>query len=227
VTQGLDVGAPLQATGVPWFDRVPAHWGTKRLRYLTPSVTVGIVVTPSKYYEDEGVPTLRSFNVKPGAIDRQGLAFISEASNQELAKSQLREGDLVSVRTGNPGTTAVVPSEFHGANCIDLIITRRSARFDSRYLCFFMNSAAARVQFEHGSGGALQQHFNIETAKNLVVPTPPIDEQILVADHLDRVTETLDRLLNFVRDAVCRLSELRAALISAAVTGQIDVREAA
>lgn len=227
VTRGLDAGAALRATGVPWFDWVPAHWTIKRLRYLTPNVTVGIVVTPSKYYEDEGVPALRSFNVKPGTIDGEGLAFISEASNQELAKSKLREGDLVSVRTGNPGTTAVVPSEYHGANCIDLIITRRSTRFDSRFLCFFMNSTPARVQFEHGSGGALQQHFNIETAKNLVVPTPPIDEQIRIADHLERRTEALDRLRNFVNDAIARLQEHRSAVVAAAVTGQIDVREAA
>ena len=90
-----------------------------------------------------------------------------------------------------------------------------------------MNSAAARVQFEHGSGGALQQHFNIETAKNLVVPTPPMDEQILIADHLERVVAKLDRLISFIGDVIGRLSDLRAALISAAVTGQIDVREAA
>lgn len=227
VTHGIQAGTQLSESGVPWFDRVPAHWDVKRLRFLTPGVTVGIVVTPTKYYEDEGIPALRSFNVKPGAVDDQGLAFISEESNQELSKSQLREGDLVSVRTGNPGTTAVVPKKFHGSNCIDLIITRRSIRFDSTFLCFFMNSTAARVQFEQGSGGALQQHFNIETAKNLVIPTPPLAEQRQIASYLVRSTETIDRLMTTVEKAVDRLCELRSALISAAVTGQIDIREAA
>lgn len=226
VTRGPDPNVPMKDSGVPWLGEIPAHWQVKRLKHLTDDITVGIVVTPAKYYVDDGVPCLRSLNVRPGRLDAYELVYITSESNALLAKSMLREGDLVCVRTGQPGTTAVVDERFDGGNCIDLIIIRQTRLFDSHFLAHILNSDLAAAQFKQGSDGAIQQHFNIETAKNLLVPVLPIDEQRRLVAALRVRTADIDALTSKLREHVTRLREFRTALIAAAVTGQIDVRGA-
>ncbi|MHB9445721.1 restriction endonuclease subunit S domain-containing protein [Mesorhizobium sp. RSR565B] len=224
VTKGLNPGFPMKASGIEWLGDVPEHWEAKKLKALTPQITVGIVVEPSKYYADSGVPALRSLNVRPGRINSEGLVYISAEANEALEKSQIRAGDLVAVRSGQPGTTAVVPEEFDGANCIDLIIIRKPTFGSEWFLCWFLASDVAVRQFAEGSGGAIQQHFNIGTAMNLVVAVPPPDEQIEIANFLRDATSKVDLLIEEAERAVELLCERRTAIISAAVTGKIDVR---
>ncbi|MFN8633568.1 MAG: restriction endonuclease subunit S [Chloroflexota bacterium] len=226
VTRGLDASVPMKDSGVEWLGQVPAHWEVKRLRFLVPEVTVGIVVTPARYYVDEGVPALRSLNVRDGRLRDSDLVYMSPESNEIHRKSRLSVGDLVCVRSGQPGATAVVDERFDGANCIDLIIVRQSKRIVSEFLAYVANSSMAKVQFEHGSDGALQQHFNVETAKSLLVTVPPVAEQKAIVEYVAHETTRLDELAGRVRRHVELLGEYRTALISAAVTGKIDVREA-
>ena len=128
------------------------------------------------------------------------------------------------MRTGQPGTTAVVTEHFNGANCIDLIVIRRPRQGSESYLSYCLNSPLAEAQFRLGSGGAIQQHFNVGTAADLIVPWPPNSEQHAIAAYLDRETDNIDALVDTVQEAIERLQEYRAALITAAVTGKIDVR---
>lgn len=224
VTKGLNPDAPMADSGIEWLGEVPTHWEVKRLKHIVPSVTVGIVVEPSKFYvEEPGVPALRSLNVRPGRIAEEGLVYISEEANALHRKSRLNAGDIVVVRTGQPGTAAVVPPHLDGSNCVDLIVIRKPERGCEQFICWYLASAAAVQQFTEGSGGAIQQHFNIGTAVNLVVPVPPPDEQRLIAAHLAAQTAALDSLRSSAEDAIQLLQERRAALISAAVTGKIDV----
>ena len=122
VTRGLNPDAPMKNSGIEWLGEVPEHWAVERLKHISSEITVGIVVEPSKYYVDDGIPALRSLNVRPCSIELENLVFISPEANKILAKSRLFAGDLVSVRSGQPGTTAIVPKEIDGCNCIDLII---------------------------------------------------------------------------------------------------------
>lgn len=226
VTRGLDPHAPLRDSGIPWLGEIPAHWQSRRLKFLSPEITVGIVVTPAKYYESSGVPCLRSLSVQEDGLSHSDLVFISEESNLLHAKSRIHAGDLVAVRSGLPGATAVVDGRFDGANCIDLIIIRRSESFDSYFLSHFLNSEPAKMQFLSGSGGAAQQHFNVETAANLVVPLPPFQEQCQVAQYVAAAAAGLNRVRAATERTIALLKERRAALISAAVTGAIDLRNA-
>jgi type I restriction enzyme, S subunit len=164
VTKGLNPNAPMKNSRVEWLGELPKHWEIKRLKHVSPKITVGIVVEPSKYYREEGVPTLRSLNVLPGKISHQSMVYISESSNELLSKSKLRSGDLVAVRSGQPGTAAVIPPELDGCNCIDLIIVRKPLNGSEHFLCWYLASGSALRQFAEGSDGAIQQHFNIGTA---------------------------------------------------------------
>jgi type I restriction enzyme S subunit len=126
VTKGLNPDVPMKDSGIRWLGHIPAHWELKRQKFISPKVTVGIVVTPAAYYVEAGIPALRGFNVKERHLDLDDLAFISEDANELHAKSKIFEDDLIAVRTGQPGTTAIVPKGLDGANCVDLIIIRRS-----------------------------------------------------------------------------------------------------
>jgi type I restriction enzyme S subunit len=86
-----------------------------------------------------------------------------------------------------------------------------------------MNSDLAQAQYTEGSEGAIQQHFNIETAKNLLLPVPPVAEQIAITSVLDTDLARLDATRARSAEMIARLRERRSALITAAVTGQIDV----
>jgi type I restriction enzyme S subunit len=224
VTKGLNPNVSMKDSGINWLGQIPAHWKVKRLKFISPKITVGIVVTPAAYYVDEGIPALRGFNIKERNLDLADLAFISEEANELHAKSKIFAGDLVAVRTGQPGTTAVVTSDLDGANCVDLIIVRKSPEVDSRFIAFFANSDPAKLQYGTGSEGALQQHFNIETAKSLLVPLPPLEEQMRIVDCLEAEEDRIKTATSKMRASVDLLTEYRSALITNAVIGKIDVR---
>ena len=224
VTRGLDPNVSMKDSGVEWLGEIPAHWEVKRLKYQSPGATVGIVVTPSKYYVDEGVPCLRSLNVSSGSINMENLVYISENANELHRKSKIFAGDVVVVRTGQAGTAAVVPQELDGANCIDLLIVRRSEELLSRFVYYYLNSNTATSQAEELSVGAIQAHYNTSTLTQLVIPKIPTDEQRRIVIHLDAATAKIDALIAKIHQAIDHLKEFRTALISAAVTGKIDVR---
>ena len=223
VTRGVDPHAPLRDSGIPWLGGIPAHWETRRLKFISPQITVGIVVTPAKYYEVTGVPCLRSLNVREHGLSDADLVFISEESNLLHSKSIIGVDDLVAVRSGKPGTTAVVDERFDGANCIDLIIIRRSYCVSSAFLAHFLNSDPAKMQFLSGSGGAIQQHFNIETAGGLLVPLPPLQEQLDIVAAVSSATAKIDALRIATERTISLLRERRDVLIAGAVTGHTDI----
>ncbi|MEG4853538.1 restriction endonuclease subunit S [Microcoleus sp. B5-D4] len=225
VTKGLNSNASMTESKIEWLGKIPEHWKITRLKFISPQITVGIVVTPAKYYVDNGVPCLRSLNVKQGKLIYANIVFISSESNDLHRKSMIFEGDLVVVRTGQPGATAVVDKRFHGANCIDLIIVRQSPYFNSHYLSYLANSNFAQTQFELGSGGAIQQHFNVGTAANLQVLAPPLFEQQEIVNFLNNKVNQMNNLINKVQESINLLQQQRSALVTAAVTGKIDVRE--
>lgn len=155
------------------------------------------------------------------------IVFISNESNELHRKSMIFEGDVVVVRTGQAGTAAVVPAELDGANCIDLLIVRRSDRLRPWFVYYYLNSRTAISQAVERSVGAIQAHYNTSTLAQLVVPEIPLKEQDRIIDYLDHATSEVDQLAEKIAVGIDRLKEFRTALISAAVTGKIDVREEA
>ncbi len=224
VTQGLGPSAPMNDSGVPWLGQIPAHWGVKRLKRISPSQFVGVVVNPSRYVVEEGIPFLFGSDISEGHISVENARRISPESNLLLSKSILQAGDLVTVRVGYPGVTAVVPPGLDGCNCASMMVIKQHKLFCSQWLCYTMNSRIGHTQVELVQYGAAQEQFNIGHAVSFVFPVPPLTEQQAIAAYLDRETARLDALIARVREGIEKLREYRAALISAAVTGKMDVR---
>lgn len=114
---------------------------------LCERVTVGIVVRPTSYYQDHGIPAIRGTNIQISGIQKDELVRICPESHKTiLRKSRLRAGDLVIVRSGRPGLAAIVPEELHDSNAIDVIIATPDYKIvTSRFLCDLLNSSGGRA----------------------------------------------------------------------------------
>lgn len=142
---------------------------TVPLGEIAEDIVVGYVGPMAQEYVEHGVPFLRSLNVRPFKFDSADIKFVSSEFHQKIRKSALKPGDVVVVRTGNPGVSCVVPESLPDANCSDLIVIRPGSNLDPHFLCYYINS----ITQSHIKGqlvGAIQQHFNIGAAKEILFP---------------------------------------------------------
>ncbi|MEV4656819.1 restriction endonuclease subunit S [Micromonospora sp. NPDC049301] len=155
-------------------------------------------------YVSQGVLFLRSQNVRPGRLDLANCRWIPAEFHERLRKSQLNPGDIVIVRTGIPGAAALIPDGLGPVNCSDLIIVRPGAEIDARFLCYSINATAASFVVAH-TVGAVQQHFNIGSARNLVITLPAKQEQHAIADALSALDDKI-AVNERIADTSCALA---------------------
>jgi type I restriction enzyme, S subunit len=198
---------------------IPKEWEVKRCSDLCSRICVGIVIQPTQYYVNDGVPAFRSANIREDGIDPNNFVYISPYSNNLLAKSQVKEGDILSVRTGYPGTSVVVPKEFIGANCIDILISTPGNQTNSEYLCHWINSSFGKEQVLRQQGGMAQQHFNVGEMRQLLVALPNIPEQLLIANKLKICANRLDA----EQATFIKLQKQKSGLMHDLLTGKVPV----
>jgi type I restriction enzyme S subunit len=162
-------------------------WDEVTLDEISEDITVGHVGPMANQYVDIGVPFLRSLNVEPFRINTKDLKYIPREFHRSLKKSALKPDNIVIVRTGKPGSCAVVPSWLHEANCSDVVVVRAGPKVRPGYICYVVNSTAAHHIDAH-TVGAVQQHFNVGSARQIRFRLPPLAEQ----DRILSVLGTLD-----------------------------------
>jgi type I restriction enzyme S subunit len=231
VTKGLNPNVRMKDSGVEWIGEIPEHWEVKRLKDVAGSVGVGLVINPSTYVldfpSDEDVPMLLGSNVVPFGFNLKSVRRISPEDNLTLSASRLKRGDIVVVRVGAPGVAAVIPPDLDSSNCASVLIVRQHQRFEPHWLVYVLNSPVISSQVDIVKYGAAQKQFNVSHAVAFVLPSPPLEEQKQIAAFLDQETSKIDELVIKANQSIALLKERRSSLISAAVTGKIDVREAA
>jgi type I restriction enzyme, S subunit len=229
VTKGLHPNVPVKDSGVEWVGEIPAHWQVKRLWHLTPAgrrIMYGIVL-PGPNVED-GIAIVKGGDVSSARLHLSRLNRTTREIERGYVRSRLRGGDLVFAIRGSIGEVAMVPDELEGAN-----LTQDAARISytdathGPWLLLALKSSAIFARLESGALGATILGINIRDLKRASICVPPLLEQRSIAAFLGRETARIDSLIAKVRDAIDRLKEFRTALISAAVTGKIDVREEA
>jgi type I restriction enzyme S subunit len=211
----------------PLLGRLPDDWKAKRVKFCTAGVTVGVVVNPSSYFVTDGVPFVHGTDVREGWIEQSDLKRLSPESNELLSKSKLNIGDVVAMRVGYPGRAAVVPPELDGANCASVLIFRRSDMLRPEILAEFLNSPLGRTQIDAVQYGAAQGVMNVGDAVNLVLPVPPVAEQPEVVRRLNQSRLRWQQTTTAILRQLELLQERRKALITAAVTGEWAIPEAA
>lgn len=148
-----------------------------QLGELCERLTVGHVGPMANQYQSAGIPFLRSQDIHPFAIRTEESKFIDEEFNAKLKKSILKKGDVVIVRTGYPGTAAVVPARLDGANCADLVILTPGPNLDPWFTAALLNSSWGRGMVAGNLVGVAQQHFNVGAARALQFRPPDISVQ--------------------------------------------------
>ncbi|OBP16849.1 hypothetical protein A5320_05650 [Rheinheimera sp. SA_1] len=182
---------------------IPEDWEGRKLKDISTSQSVGLVINPSSYYSDRGdVPMLVGSHVNENKITWETANRITKDSNAKLPASRLNCGDLVTVRVGAPGITAVIPPELDQANCASMMIIRKGDKFDSSWLCFLMNSHIGRARIEGVQYGTAQKQFNIIDAVDFLFPFPCKKEQTAIAtilSDMDQENQALEQRLNKTR----------------------------
>jgi type I restriction enzyme, S subunit len=198
---------------------IPRGWEIRQGRAVCRRIEVGIVIRPTQYYVRAGIPILRSANVREDGVDLSDLEFMTEETHRTLSKSAVGPGDLVTVRTGYPGTTAVIPETLCTANCVDIIISRPGPDIRSSYFATWINSDHGKSQVLRVQGGLAQQHFNVGELKELLVALPSLGEQ-------DRIGSVYDTNTDRLRDETRQLEKLRTlkrGLMDDLLTGRVRV----
>jgi type I restriction enzyme, S subunit len=224
VTKGLDPDVPMKDSGIDQLGQIPSHWMAERLAMLTDKITNGFVGPTRDILLDQGVTYLQSLHIKENRITFGDDYFVSPEWSRQHAKSVLKTGDVLVVQTGDIGQVAVVPPKFEGANCHALIIMSPVRSLASgEYLSWALNSHYGYHALKRIQTGALHPHLNCTFVREIVCPLPPLGEQAHVVQWVRDQNDRHDRLLAALEQAIRRLEEYRSALITATVTGQIDV----
>ena len=197
---------------------IPVNWDIQPLSELAEKVMVGIASAATHAYRDRGVTMFRNQNIKPGYLDDGDVLYISEAYELTFKNKRLKAGDLLTARTGYPGTTSLVPAKHEGAQSFTTLITRpKKTAINSEYLCCFINSEAGQRYFDSAQIGGGQKNVNAAAMKQLPVLVPQsIAEQKTIADALtdaDALIESLEQLLTKKR-------QIKQAAMQELLTGQ-------
>lgn len=228
VTKGLNPHAPLKPSGIQWLGDVPEHWKVLPLHRVVQErrrITYGIVQPGEP--DPSGRFMVRGQDYSNGWANPDGIFRVSDAVEVPYQRARLRSGDLVITIVGaGVGNIAVVPEWLDGAN-----ITQTTARIavdprkaDSQFVAAVLQGPIGKRSVELYAKGAAQPGLNLEHVRIFPITVPPPDEQREIAKFIRSRTEGLDALTAEAERAIELLQERRTALISAAVTGQIDVR---
>lgn len=196
-------------------------WTDRRLDTLCQRITVGHVGSMARLYKPSGIPFLRSQNIRPFSVSMENMVYIDEVFHDSLGKSSLSAGDVAIVRTGYPGTAAVIPQSLGVANCSDLVIVRPGPEIDAHFLTAFFNSAFGKSLVSNKVVGSAQKHFNVGAAKDVVIHLPPVPEQQVIVAASNKLRDETDRLEGLYARKLTALAELKHSLLREAFAGEL------
>jgi type I restriction enzyme S subunit len=229
VSKGLDATVPMKDSGVEWLGEMPAHWMVPALKRLVSTpITDGPHETPAK--RNVGVRFISAEAVSSGAIDfRKAWGLISGEDNAQFSrKYKPATNDIYMIKSGaTTGVVAIVEEDIDFNIWSPLAAIRPNHKVIPRFLLHALRSAEFQAGVALNWSYGTQQNIGMKVLGGLSVPFPPIDEQQQIVSHLDRATSRIDTLISKTERSIELLREHRTALITAAVTGKIDLCEAA
>ncbi len=228
VTKGLDPNVPMKNAGVEWLGEIPEHWDVKRTKF---AAQLRSGHTPSRqhpeYWQDCTIPWFGLadvWQIRDGQREyvQETAENISELGLANSAARLLPKGTVIVSRTASVGFSAIMGVNM--ATTQDFVNWVPGPTLRSEYLLYVFRSM--RHEFRRLTMGSTHQTIYMPDVGRFSTLIPPIAEQDQIVAFIRKETAQLDTLVAKIREAIDRLKELRTALISAAVTGKIDVREA-
>lgn len=218
VTKGLNPNAPMKDSGIEWLGEVPEHWNKMVAKRVT-NVFVPQRNKPELNDEGDGVFWATMEDMKKDEINQTGF-WVSEKATKDAGSRILSKGAVIASCVGNFGVASI--------NVVDVIINQQLQAYipkpvlKAEYLRYFLD--VAKVYFERVGTAATLTYVNQQGFENLPLVLPPLLEQENIISYLSFEASKFEKLINEAKTAITLLQERRTALISAAVTGKIDVR---
>lgn len=224
VTNGLNARAAMTDSDVPWLGRVPAHWRIFRLKRVLAGADYGI---SDSLKESGEIAVLRMGNLQDGEINYADVRYVDSVSPELL----LKDNDILFNRTNSLaliGKTALFHefAESKVSFASYLVRFRTNGTMNPAYLCLLLNRPETLERARSLALPAIgQANLNPNRYGYIHVCVPPLPEQVAIVDHVRQESTRIDGIASQVKNVITRLREYRSALIAAAVTGQIDVRQ--
>ncbi|MEH6629606.1 MAG: restriction endonuclease subunit S [Halopseudomonas aestusnigri] len=228
VTKGLNPSAPLRPSGIDWLGDVPAHWVTTKAKYLFKFITSGSRGW-AEYYSDTGSLFFRIANLTRETIEPKLMSIqrVSPPTDSEGSRAIIEKDDLLISITADLGSVCVATDEIVGGFVSQHVALCRPGEAVSSafWLGYFILSDLAKEQLLSSGYGGTKIQLSLEDIKELWVVLPESDEQKEIAAYIDVKLQKFAQLMELADAQIKLLRERRTALISAAVTGKIDVRD--
>lgn len=236
VTKGLNPDAPMRDSGVEWLGEVPEHWIVMTVRNMlragdleTQDGNLGELHPVAADYVDEGVPFLMANNVRHGRVSLNPCNFLTRQHADRLRIGIARKGDLLLTHKGTVGEVAMV-SDSVGDDYWMLTpqVTYyrwSNEKYVTKFFYFLFQSLPILEQlWAIGGKQSTRVYVGLVAQKELLLAVPPVAEQLAINEHLGAILDKLDAISDKADAKIDLLQERRTALISASVTGKIDVR---
>ena len=233
VTKGLNPDAKMKDSGIEWLGEIPAHWEVKRLRFLSANGLVNGLFKKKEFF-GTGIKLINVFDIyrKDFLVDMESLERV-DADNIEQNKYSVKSGDIFFVRSSlklEGVGRSVCAFEVFEPTVFECHVVRARPKQDiisPVFLINYLNSSIAKHRLVSLSNLVTMATIDQEKIKSLEIALPPLSEQFEIINYIENENKILDSLICKNQIVIEKLQEYRTALISAAVTGKIDVRDCA
>ena len=229
VTKGLNPNAPMKDSGVEWLGEVPQEWEVKPIKKLG-NIVSGYAFPSSDFVKDGEIRVLKISNIQTGYLDWSDESYLPKSSY--IDNFSIKNGDIIFALTRPIISTGIKAAVATIAEGEIVLLNQRNALFrpfpiaERKFLYYILFDYNFKAAFENCIDSTGQQpNISPIDIGNIFVAVPPINEQTTIVAFLDQETAKIDNLIQQAQKATTLLQERRTALISAAVTGKIDVRE--
>ncbi|MDX6915991.1 restriction endonuclease subunit S [Pectobacterium carotovorum] len=225
VTKGLNPDVPMKDSGVEWLGEVPDHWDKIKLKHITRKI-IDAEHKTAPYFDDGEYLVCRTTNVKNGKLYLEGGLYTDQNTyNEWIKRGKPESGDILFTREAPAGEACVYSGD------IPLCLGQRMVLFKleknrvvPEFVLHSIYSGLSDDFVKQLSQGSTVSHFNMSDIQNLPLYEPPLCEQKEIKEYLECNLSKHDNLIVSAQDMISLMQERRTALISAAVTGKIDVR---
>ena len=203
-------------------------WKNSTVGQVCRYVKVGIVIKPSQYYTDkeEGTPAFRSANVRENHIDDFEWVYLNRAGMENNSRSVVHTGDVLVVRSGNPGTACVVSEKFDGYNAIDILIAVPDhSQISSEYLCNYTNSPFGKTLIFENKRGMALAHFNVKDYSELPIRVPQLNEQTEIVRILDNLLTKEQQAKEAAEKVLKQIDLTKKAILARAFRGELGTND--
>lgn len=229
VTKGLNADVKMKDSGLEWLGQVPEHWEVKRLKFVATYQNSNV---DKKTYDDQKLVRLCNYtDVYYNEFITDSMDFMeATASDSEVKSFSLEQGNIIITKDSEDptdiGIPAIVAEPLFNVVCgYHLTIIRTTKDNCASFVFRVLQSHPTKAQFYVESPGITRFGLGQDTIGGLSLALPPIAEQTAIATYLDQETARIDELLQLTEKSINLIKERRSALITAAVTGKIDVSE--